>query len=107
MDEYYGKEPDTIVDVGCSVGQWASRYISDAIMNSKMVGLDLENWFVVATRHRGWVSRGASEGLGYTDEGEDTKMADKPWQERDIVCGAVRDPRVNGVRDEGADDFGG
>ena len=51
VDEHYGKEPETIVDVGCSVGI-STRYISDAFQKSKMVGLDLSPYMLAVAKHR-------------------------------------------------------
>ena len=75
VDEYYGKEPDTIVDVGCSVGI-STRYISDAFPNSKMVGLDLSPYMLAVAKHRDVGEPGSERRTWVHGKGEDTKMAD-------------------------------
>ena len=51
VDKYYGKEPHTIADVGGSFRSMGIRYISNAIMNSKMDGF-VENWLLAVAKHR-------------------------------------------------------
>ena len=75
VDEHYGKEPETIVDVGCSVGI-STRYISDAFQKSKMVGLDLSPYMLAVAKHRDAGEPGSERRSWVHGKGEDTKMAD-------------------------------
>ena len=103
VDEHYGKEPETIVDVGCSVGI-STRYISDAFQKSKMVGLDLSPYMLAVAKHRDLGEPGErAQELGARKRGGH----EDGGQLRGYRVIGVRDPRVPGVRDEGADDGGG
>ena len=47
----HGREPETIVDVGCSVGI-STRYISDAFPEAEMIGLDLSPYMLAVAKRR-------------------------------------------------------
>ena len=68
-------EPETIVDVGCSVGM-STRYISEAFPNSQMIGLDLSPHMLAVAKRRDEGRPGAERRRWVHGLGEATGMAD-------------------------------
>ena len=71
----HGREPETIVDVGCSVGI-STRYISDAFPEAEMIGLDLSPYMLAVAKRRDEGQPGAERRRWVHGLGEATGMAD-------------------------------